>query len=88
MDMGFTKLKILLPMVIITTNMANEHVPEVERRISTIKEWCQDTLATLSFSYLLQQLIINLVQFVIMWLNALPNNLGVSHNWSPCGIIC
>ena len=77
MDMEFEKLKPLLPMVNINISTAIEHVSEVEQKIRTVKEQCHGILATLPFSFLPQQIIINLVQFAVMWLNALPNNLQV-----------
>ena len=45
-------------------------------------------MATLPFTYLPQQIIINLVQFVVMWLNALPKQSRISRRWSPQGLVC
>ena len=39
------------------------------------------------FTHLSQQLIIDLVQFVTMWLNAFLQNTGISHKWSPHELI-
>ena len=38
MDMEFEKVKDKLPLVEVNTTAAREHVPEIERRIRTIKE--------------------------------------------------
>ena len=82
MDMEFGKVQDLLPQVNINIGATNEHVAEVERRIRTAKERCTGIMVTLSFSHLPQQLIINLVQFATMWLNAFSNRAGVSNGWS------
>ena len=75
-------------MVHINISATNELVREVERYIRTIKEWCRGILGTLPFSHLSQQLLIGLVQFVTMWLNAFPSDTGISGRLSPCELIC
>ena len=71
MDMEFEKLKHLLIMANINLSAPNEHVAELEKHIQTVKEWCQGVMATLPFSYFPNQRTINLVQFAILWLNAI-----------------
>ena len=88
MDMEFDKIKDLIPMINVNISAANEHVAEVEQRIRTIKERCRGIMGTLPFTYIPQQLIMGLVQFVTMWLNAFPCKTGISRKWSPREIIC
>ena len=77
MNVEFEKLQPLLPMVNITISTPNDHMAETEQRIQTVKEQCQGILAMLQFTYFPQQIIISLVQFAVIWLNALPNQSGI-----------
>lgn len=73
MDMEFEKLQPLLPRTNINISAPNEHMVEIEHRIRTVKEQCHGIMATLPFTYFPQQMIISVVQFAVMWLNALLN---------------
>ena len=75
-------------MVNINANTPNEYVAEVQWQIWTVPQCCQGILTTLPFSYFPQQITINLVQFSVMWLNALPNLSGISRKWSTRKLIC
>ena len=83
MDMEFRKFKSELLMIKIDTTAANKHVSGVEQQIRIVKEWCRGILATLLFTFLPNQITVNLVLFVTMWPYALPNNSGISMKWSP-----
>ena len=72
----------------INIGASNEHVAKVERWIRTVKERCRGIMAMLLFSHLPQQLVINLVQFVMMWLNAFLNKAGIFNQWSTRELIC
>jgi hypothetical protein len=65
----------------------NEHVPEIERKICTIKERVQSILTTLPFNNLSQVIIVHLVIFSAMWLNFFPPSGGVSPTLSPQTIV-
>ena len=78
MDNELNKIKDLLPQYNINTMAANEHVGEVKRRIQIIKERAHGILATLPFKMLQKVMIIHLVHFVTMWLNAWPIKTGIS----------
>ena len=78
MNMMFEKFKALLSMFNVKRSAA----------MRTVKEWCRGIVATLPFFYLPQQLIINLVQYVAMWLNELPNSSRISRKWNPLELIC
>ena len=88
MDMEFDKIKDLIPMINVNISATNEHVAEGEQRIRTTKERCRGIMGTLPFTFIPQQLIIGLVQFVTMWLNAFPSNTGISRKLGPREIIC
>jgi hypothetical protein len=58
MDNKFENPRVLIPILVVNTTAAKEHVPEVERRIRLIKEHGRGILNTLPFkrcprSYLL-----------------------------------
>ena len=76
MDMEFEKVRDLLPQVNEYTSTTNEHMAEVKRRMRTVKERCRRIVTTLLLPYFPQQLIVNLVQFVTMWLNTFLKKLG------------
>ena len=86
--MEFEKLQPLLPMANINLSAPNEHVAEIEQCIRTVKEWCWGVMATLPFTYFPNQMTISLVQFAILWLNAIPNQSKVSWSWSQRDLIC
>ena len=68
-------------MINVSISATHEHVVEVEQRIRTIKQRCWGIMGTLPFAYISQQLMISLMQFVIMLLNAFPSNTGISRKW-------
>ena len=65
----------------------NEHVPEVERSIRTMKERVRCSTHALPYRYYPKQLIQGLVQNACIWLNAFPNKNGVSKDLSPRAIV-
>jgi hypothetical protein len=65
----------------------DEHVPEVERYIRTIKERARCAVANCPFRYWPRQLVINLVQSVVFWLNVFPPNNGVHDVLGPRALI-
>ena len=73
--------------VLLNTTAENEHVPEVERRIRTVKERCRGVYCTLPFKKMPLLMIIALVYSANMWLNAFPAADGVSDTLSPRTIV-
>jgi hypothetical protein len=65
----------------------DEHVLEVERRISVIKERVRAVWNTLPFQMLLARMIIELVYYANFWLNCFPSANCVSDTISPRGIV-
>jgi hypothetical protein len=83
MDNEFEKLKPLLPTLSINTTAANEHVPEIERRIRLIKERGRGILNTLPFKKMPRVILVELIYHVVLWLNAFPSKSGISDTLSP-----
>jgi len=87
MDNEFECLRNLVPIIEINTTAANEHVPEIERRIRLIKERARGVLNTLPYKKMPQLILIELIYYVVLWLNAFPMKSGVSATLSPREIV-
>ena len=71
MDMEFEKVQDELSLVQVNTMAAQEHVGEIEHGIHTIKERSKNVMSDLPFQFLHKQVVIDLVYFCVMWLNAM-----------------
>lgn len=82
MDMEFDKIKDKLPSLIVNTMAAREHVAEIEWKIRLVKERCRGIIATLPYAKLPKLMVIELLHFIVMWLNAFPvaNGISTSHS--------
>jgi hypothetical protein len=86
-DSEFAPLKSLIesmtggPMVNLAS--ANEHVPEIKRRIRVVKEQCQATRHSLPFETIPKLMMIHIVLNVVKLLNFFPTKGGVSDTLSP-----
>mgnify|MGYP000959672854 CR=1 FL=1 len=87
MDREFKKVKAEVPSIICNTTAAKEHVAEAERQIRTVKERSRGIRATLPFSSIPKRVKIELVYFIVFWLNAFPARSGISRQFSPREII-
>ena len=65
------------------TTTAKEHVAEIERKIRVVKQRTRGTAATLPFKHVPRRVKIELVYFIVFWLNAFPSKAGVSRQFSP-----
>jgi hypothetical protein len=83
MDREFEPLRDEGPEVTLNTAAADEHVPGIERQMCTMKERARDIRSTLPFKCLPARMIIELVHFSTLWLNAFPPSSGVSDTFSP-----
>ena len=79
MDMEFDKIKAIFPQFNINTNTAWEHVAEVQQKIRVLKERCHGILFTLPFKQVPNIIIIHLMQFGTMWLNAFSGKNEISN---------
>ncbi|KAI2502324.1 Reverse transcriptase (RNA-dependent DNA polymerase) [Fragilaria crotonensis] len=62
---------------------AEEHVPEIERHIRTIKERSRSVVGMLPFKQLPARIVIELIHYVVFWLNSFPVQRGISDVLSP-----
>lgn len=65
----------------------DEHVPELERHIRTLKERCRSTYNSLPFQKIPYRMLVELVYGMNFWLNSFPAQDGVSATMSPREII-
>eukprot|EP00536_Pseudo-nitzschia_multiseries_P005622 jgi/Psemu1/285910/fgenesh1_pg.108_\ len=65
----------------------DEHVPEMERYIQTIKERVRGVQCTLPFRKLPAKITIKLVASQVFWWNSVPKPSGISATMSPLTII-
>jgi hypothetical protein len=61
----------------------DEHVPEIERYIRTVKDRARSGYNSLPFEYIPRLMVIRLVCNAVFWLNAFPHADGVSDALSP-----
>jgi hypothetical protein len=87
MDNEFEKVREHLPSVDMNTPVAAEHIAEIERRIRYIKERARGILSTLPYPALLNLMPIQLLHFVMMWLNNFPSATSISPQYSPRELI-
>jgi hypothetical protein len=89
MDNKFEKLRVLIPILIVNTTAAKEHMPE-EARYTYLPDqrvWDRGILNTLPFKKMPQIILIELIYHVVLWLNAFPTNSRVSTMLSPRKIV-
>jgi hypothetical protein len=65
----------------------NEHVPEIERKIQTVKERIRGIITMLPFQKIPMMMVTHAVTFSTMWLNYFPPKGGVSPTLSPQTIV-
>lgn len=88
-DGQFESIRAKLAALSINLNVTSrdEHVPEAERRIRTIKERVRAVLPTLPFQHMPVRMLIELVYYANFWLNCFPASDGISSTLSPRSII-
>ena len=89
MDGEFAPLKadILDMGVHLNITSANEHVPEIERRIRVIKERSRSTRHNLPFTYIPKAMVVAVVNNATPWINAFPPKGGVSTVLCPLTVL-
>ena len=80
-DQEFEQLRPWYPML--NCAGADEHVPEVERYIRTVKDRVQSTYQILPYKYIPRIMLIHLIKNAVLWLIALPTRDGISNEHSP-----
>jgi hypothetical protein len=65
----------------------DEHVPDIERCVRTVKERTRCTYNVTPFDKFPPKMISEMVMLSIFWLNAFPHRLGISQTMSPRNIV-
>ena len=73
--------------IVLNTASPEEHVPEVERQIRTLKEKARSVVNVLPFKKIPPRMLIELIYYSNFWNNAFPNKNGVSETISPRTIV-
>jgi len=71
----------------LNTTAQDEHVPEIEWYIRTIKERIRVTISTLPFEQLPHCLIVEIAYNAVFWLNCFPHKEGIHNTLSPRTIV-
>ena len=71
----------------LNTASNDEHVPEIERYIRTVKERARCVWNTMPFKRIPTRMVVELIYSSVFWLNTFPVNDGVSDTMSPRLII-
>ena len=69
--------------ITLNTVSRDEHIPEAERNVITVKYRVQSVLTTPPFSKVPDHMIIEIVLGQVFWLNVFPNKYGVSKTMIP-----
>ena len=83
MDQEFDKVTDLLPNVEVNTTAAHEHIAEIKRMHRTIEEHARGTRAMQQFAHLPKPIVINLIYWTCLWLNAFLVPGGISSWYLP-----
>ena len=73
--------------ITLNTVVNDEHVPEVEQYIHTLKEWTQAIYNTLPFKQMPSHIIIEMVYAANLWFNMFPHPNSISQTMSPRTIL-
>ena len=89
MDGQFDGLRGDIATLGITLNTASndEHVPEIEHHIRTLKERVRSVYTMLPFQRIPTRIIIELICYSVFWLNSFPDTGGISDTLSSRTII-
>ena len=88
MDREFENLtRLMTGISTLNTTAAAEHVPEIEQQIRVIKERKRAMWSTLPFNKIPGRISIEMILFVVMWLNAFPPIGEISKTYSPITIV-
>jgi hypothetical protein len=72
MDREFECLRDDIPESNLNTAAASEHAPDIERQIRVIKERMRAIKRTLPFKRLPARIVIEMMQYAVLWLNGFP----------------
>jgi hypothetical protein len=86
-DGEFNAVRTLFPDVQFTICAADDHVPEVERAIRSVKESLRASIHGMPFNRLPRALVKELTTFAVRTINMLPHPDGISPHMSPATIV-
>ena len=75
-DPEFEPLRAVFPSL--NTCGVDEHIPEIERFIRTVKDRVRSVFHSLPYKYIPRLLLVHLVKAAVFWLNAFPHRDGIS----------
>ena len=87
MDMEFKEVTNNLGLIEVNTTAAQEYVGKIEQGIRTIKEHGRSVIKNQPFKSLHKQIVVHLIYFVVICLNAFPSDHGISEKYSLCDIV-
>jgi hypothetical protein len=67
----------------LNTAAASEHVPDIEQKITVLKERARALRSTLPFKVIPGSIIIEMLANAVLWINAFQSSSGVSNTFSP-----
>jgi hypothetical protein len=73
--------------VTLNTTATSKHALEIERQIRVVKERARAVWSTLPLKKNQNRMIVELVIFLVLWLNAFPPLIGVSKTYRPSTIM-
>ena len=82
MDGEFESLRPLLNFTLNIT-ATNKHILEVEQMIRIVKERARAIFSVLPFKHIPARMMVELIKFVVLWINAFPSHSGISASVSP-----
>ncbi len=86
-DNKFQKIEDFIAPAILYICTANQHLPEAERSVHTVKERVRCECAAMPYRRVPRLLMDNIIANSTEWLNAFPTNNGVSKTLSPANIV-
>ena len=81
-DWQFDELREEFKGMALNITAAKDHVPKIECKIRAIKERILAIMSALPFQHLPAHVIIELINFCILWMNVIPSKMGCSMNFS------
>jgi hypothetical protein len=82
-DPEFEALQAVFPTIPFNLCAQDEHVPEIERYVRTVKDRVRSGYNSLPFERLTRLMLVRLMCNAVFWLNAFPHDDGVSDQLSP-----
>jgi hypothetical protein len=73
--------------IVLNTTLANEHLPKIKRQIRVIMERVRATRHQLPFEVIPLLMMIDLIYYTVLWINAFPPKGGVLEHLSPQSIM-